>query len=396
MSEQFEDPELQQRLDRAFQGSRPRRGFEDELLSRIQARRPLLLRLRDALTARMLQPALTTVAVLVIVGGLIFLVAHNFHPVGLRGGASSSTAAGPAKQDGAPGAPGGIRGAAGPTSSDAFGQVPIPQATVTTDYPGALDLRIATALPPLPANLPVYRYIEPDAAAAAAFARAHGAPTQAPASASSTIPIVGQFSGLGEEITVLGTDSANLVGPTYLIDRTPSAPVASPGTLTDIAAVNGAQSYLGTSKLAPAGASPTVRSGPDGAQVFYKSVFTVLGYGTAEQVDARGHSVGTTVSLRGDGQVFQASGPLGIDAAGSNYPPATTASVQLRLGARSQTGGTPVQVNLTVAQLVYVAVPAPPGGLFEPAWLLTGTFQAGGATHQVTVVVSALDTSRGG
>ena len=51
MSDQDEDLELaalQRQLDDAFETTRPRAAFEDELWSRMQARRPAGTRLRDA------------------------------------------------------------------------------------------------------------------------------------------------------------------------------------------------------------------------------------------------------------------------------------------------------------------------------------------------------------
>ena len=52
MSDNKEDLDLQalqRELDDAFATTRPRRGYEDELWLRMQARRPLWTRLRDAI-----------------------------------------------------------------------------------------------------------------------------------------------------------------------------------------------------------------------------------------------------------------------------------------------------------------------------------------------------------
>src|SRR5437773_12313957 len=52
MSERDDDLELQalqRELDDAFATTRPRRGFEDQLWLRMQARRPLWTRLRDVI-----------------------------------------------------------------------------------------------------------------------------------------------------------------------------------------------------------------------------------------------------------------------------------------------------------------------------------------------------------
>src|SRR5256885_17255851 len=79
-----EDPDLERRLEAMFSSARPRRGFDDELWRRIEARRPWHERLgrrfqpavRDA-------PALATL--LVVALGVTWLPGH------LRGGGTTST-----------------------------------------------------------------------------------------------------------------------------------------------------------------------------------------------------------------------------------------------------------------------------------------------------------------
>src|SRR5437879_2822159 len=68
---------LQRKLDDAFETTRPRRGYEDELWLKLQARRPFWTRLRDALAGfaggiRELPavPTATVAVVLVLAVGL--------------------------------------------------------------------------------------------------------------------------------------------------------------------------------------------------------------------------------------------------------------------------------------------------------------------------------------
>jgi hypothetical protein len=51
-------------------------------------------------------------------------------------------------------------------------------------------------------------------------------------------------------------------------------------------------------------------------------------------------------------------------------------------------------VQLTKAELVYVLAPAGPQSFYEPAYLFSGTFQMGGATYEMRVMVPAVDPSQ--
>src|SRR5256885_16995378 len=79
-----EDPDLERRLEAMFSSARPRRGFDDELWRRIEARRPWHERL-----GRRFQPALRyapALATLLVVALGVTWVAGN-----LRGGGTTST-----------------------------------------------------------------------------------------------------------------------------------------------------------------------------------------------------------------------------------------------------------------------------------------------------------------
>ena len=90
MSDDKDDLELaalQRQLDDAFETTRPRRGYEDELWLKLQARRPFWSRLRDALAGFAggirevpALPAATVAAVLVLAVGLgVLAVGGGLH-----------------------------------------------------------------------------------------------------------------------------------------------------------------------------------------------------------------------------------------------------------------------------------------------------------------------------
>jgi hypothetical protein len=392
MSDLYEDPELERQLESAFRSTRPRRSFEDELWRNLQRRRPLSEKLGAWLGGVPWIPALATVSALAVaVFGFVFLLGD----VGPRGGASSSGAAPAEKQSQqqtAADARSGATAASSPPllAPKAFGPVPPVPATITTAYTGGLDLTLSAPLPGLPGNLPIYRYTEPTSADSAAFAGSRGAAQPGLAPEGGTAPGA-RFSGSSTDITVLGSDAKNLVGPTYIINSTrAAASPSSAATLTDDQAAQIATAHLRQLNL-PASDTPTVRnSGPAGVQVLYPSQVDG-GSGPVAEVDAQGRPVFTQVSLRGDGQVFQVSGPLPGPLPASMYTTASTAT--LRQLPNAPTGSARARADLSSARLVYVAVPASGGGYLAPAILFTGTFQADGRSYEVAVIVSAIDPS---
>src|SRR5215469_17266945 len=186
MSETDDDLELQalqRQLDDAFATTRPRRGFEDELWTRMQATRPPTSRVRDAFTALVQGvraiPAVPTAAVaaalVVVVGVGLFAYAGLGH--GAQNGASGATQL---SNDN------GFRGAS--QGANTFGRLPSPvfntapsaafpraSATAGGEFPGAAQLVWAGAVTALVAAAPVFRYREPSATDADQFASALGA-----------------------------------------------------------------------------------------------------------------------------------------------------------------------------------------------------------------------------
>ncbi len=146
MSE-FDEPgldELERELGAAFASTRPRRGFEDELWRRLQARRPWWRRVGPP--PRRALPALGGLAAVVLVG---FLLVTVFSSGVLQNGHGSGSAA---------------RSTAAGTASLPFGRLPRPPAAVAGLVPGgALSqprpaTRATEGVPAVPPRLPVYRY----------------------------------------------------------------------------------------------------------------------------------------------------------------------------------------------------------------------------------------------
>lgn len=399
MSDLYDDPELERQLDAAFRASRPRRGFEDELWTRLQRRRPLPERVMAWIGGLPLAPALATVSVLLVLGGFVFLLGHRSG----GGAATSSGGAATAKNSqglSQAGTPADAAQATKRLGPRAFGAIPAVPTTLTTSYAGGLDLSLVAALPALPADLPVYRYQEPTAADAAAFARSRGAgqPQTGPAASQGGASVLGMYASPTGQITVVGSDAPNLAGPTYIIDATtagssPRPAGATPAGITDSQAETNANAYLAQSQLQNTGKATVRNNGDSGAQVVYPSRFGVPGLGLVDLVDAQARPVSTQVSLGGDGRVFQASGPFPLTTQESPYASASSAKLRLSVQAASAPAGAAARprVELGSARLVYVAVPSAAGGYLEPAVALTGSVQSGGSVYPVTLLVSALD-----
>jgi hypothetical protein len=136
--------ELERQLDATFASARPRRGFEDELWRRLEARRPWWGRLR--------MPSAGAVAGLT--GGLVALLAVGLVTVVvLRGGMHMGAASGASTTTAAPASRSG-----GAAASGQFGQLPAPSGAVSAKVPRADGAGIATTRPAGPFSLPVYRY----------------------------------------------------------------------------------------------------------------------------------------------------------------------------------------------------------------------------------------------
>jgi len=393
--EDLELQALQRQLDDAFQTTRPRAGFEDDLWSKMQARRPVWERARDVLAGLLgavrrvpAAPAATVAIVLVLAIG-IGIVSLK----GPGGGGAGTTAS---RDNGT--AP----FAGGATASGAFGRLPTPAvqpvsgaetAPKTTGPGGPLAGQSSVALYFGPANLvwagqfniqvtsaPVYRYAEPTTATADQFAASLGASPQ---------PGTGSYSGPGFVLAVNGTVPSPLREPSFSLtpDRS-SLPAPGP---TAIATAN---AFLTAHNLLPAW--PFVVAmvpAADVVRVLYLRQFAVQGVRQAYLVDGVGERHGLEVDLRG-GEPLQAVGPLPLSLDTADYPiissdQAVRAAVTSKSAAAASLAVTPT-VRLTTVELVYALAVAGDHSFYEPAFLFSGTFTNNGVTYEKRVLVPAV------
>jgi hypothetical protein len=399
--EDLELQALQRQLDDAFQTTRPRAGFEDDLWSRMQARRPVWERARDFLTGLLAAvrrvpaaPAATVAVVLVLAIGIGLLSLGGFHGGGASGGSSATSRdAGTAPFAGA--APG------------AFGRLPAPAlqpvpgadtSPKTTGPTGPLDGQSAVGLYFGPATLvwagqfkiqvataPVYRYQEPAGTDMDRFAIALGASPRADLKG----PQIGSYYGDGFVIFIAGTSQSPVREPSF--DLTPDrSRLPAPGpTPTDTA-----NAFLAAHNLVPAWpyVVATVQSA-DVTRVLYLRQFAVQGVGQVYLVDGVGERYGLEVDLRG-GQPLQAAGPLPVVLDTADYrvissDQAVRAAVTSK-SAASASLAVPPTVRLTKVELVYALAVAGDHSFYEPAFLFSGTFTNNGVTYEKRVLVPAV------
>jgi len=387
---------LQRQLDDAFETTRPRAGFEDDLWSRMQARRPLWARVRDffaALVAAVRRvpaaPAATVAVVLVLAIGIGIISLRG--PGG--GGSSASRESGTAPFAGA---------------SGAFGRLPapalqpVPNATTApkTDGPGGAFAGQSTAgLYFGPAtlvwagqlnihltNATVYRYAEPASAAADQFAASLGASREpGPAGQGG----LGSYSGTGFVLGVAGTIPSPLREPLYFLTPDRST-LAAPGpTATDTA-----NAFLTAHNLLPTWPYVvTTAQSADVVRVLYLRQFAVQGVGQVYTVDGVGERHGLEVDLRG-GQPLQAVGPLPVTLEPADYPIISAGQAVKSALALSPAGPSSIEpiptVRLTAAELVYALAIGGDHSFYEPAFLFSGTFTHNGITSVKRVLVPAV------
>jgi len=393
---------LQRQLDDAFETTRPRAGFEEDLWSRMQARRPIWVRALDvaaALIASMRRvPAAPAAAVAVVL-----VLAIGIGIVSLRGpggGAGSATS----RESGT--AP--FAGAA--SGSGAFGRLPAPAlqpvstadtAPKTAGPTGPLAGQSAAGLYFGPANLvwagnaniqvtsaPVYRYAEPTAATADQFASTLGASRQT--GLEGTAPL-GSYTGSGFVLGVAGTSQSPLREPFFFL--TPDRSTLPPPGPT---AIDTADGFLAAHHLVPLWpyvvATVTVPSA-DVVRVLYLRQFAVQGVGQTYMVDGVGERHGLEVDLRG-GQPLQAAGPLPVTLDSADYPIISAALAVKSALASSAAGPTSIEpkptVRLTTVELVYALAVAGDHSFYEPAFLFSGTFTHNGVTYVKRVLVPAV------
>ena len=398
--EDLELEALQRQLDDAFETTRPRAGFEDELWTRMQARRPAGSRLRDAwlglvqaIREAPAVPMAAVAAVLVVVLGASALVYSGLG----RGGASSTVTS---------------NGAAAPalgsiavplTSPGAFGKLPSPRlAGANADRPttgaspsataagaaysgpvalkwtGTLNLTITTA--------PVFRYHEPSTNTADQFATSLGAVL-----VSRPAGYLGSYQTTDFSVRVRGTIQSPAQEPSYsILPIATIASIDSAGGPADLALV-----FLGERSLAPTWqfTAESVVSG-DVAKVTLSRQFGVTGYGYAYLVDGNGDRYGAEVDLQG-GRPISATGPVPLNLESAPYSIISAdAAVQSVLASSPvAASGTPT-ATLSSVELVYSLVVAGDHSFYEPSFLFSGTFTVNGTPYTKRVLVPAVDPSQ--
>lgn len=397
-SEDLELQALQRQLDDAFETTRPRAGFEDELWTRIQARRPVGTRLRDAWMGLVQgireAPAVPmgAVAVLLVVVLGVGVVTLSGVRLSGGGGTTSSLSAdgqqfGPeAARNGAPGAFGRLPSPVLNPVSDKATQpaTALPGSAysgpVTLTWTGKLDLKVTSA--------PVFRYSEPSTNTADQFGASLGAifrfrPTG----------YLGAYETTDFSVLVRGSVQSPAREPTFImIPIRALAPIDAAGGPADVAVV-----FLAQHSLAPTWqyTAEATMSG-DQTRVLLERQFAVAGYGYAHLVDGSGERYGLEVDLKGNTPA-QATGQLPLSLDTATYP-IITADEAVRSALASSPAGaaSPAapSVALTSAELVYTLVVAGDHSFYEPAILFSGSFTVDGKSYVKRVLVPAVDPSQ--
>lgn len=391
---------LQRELDDAFETTRPRPAFEDELWLRMQAKRPAPARLRDAwlglVEAIRQAPAVPMAAVatlLVVVLGVGFLLNSGLG----RGGSTSSLATQPqygsaqATRLASPGAFGRVPApASNPGAGNIDGQVPSLQpkaAAGAAPYPGPVVLTWTGTLNVSIPNAPVFRYREPSTTIADQFAASLGATLQArPAG------YLGSYETTDFNVRVRGSVQSPPREPVFVIlpitTLAPSDAAGGPGAVGLV--------FLAEHSLAPTWPYTVDVSGSaDRPVVRYLRQFTVPGYGFANLVDETGARYGMEIDLAANAPTL-ATGPLALAMDQADYPvinQAQALQAALATSAPAGTSGAPT-VKLATGELVYALVVAGDHSLYEPEFMFSGTFTVNGTTYVKRVVVPAVDPTQ--
>ena len=385
---------LQRQLDDAFETTRPRPGFDDELWLRMQSRRQAPSRVRDAfaglwqgIRAVPVVPVTAVALVVALVLGVGLLSRLSPHP----GGGASSGAFGPAETNLSAGNFGrlptplfnGAKSAAPePGAAQQSGGAAAASGSLHYTWTGKLNLTITSA--------PVFRYAEPTANAADQFATTLGAVLNERPSG-----FLGAYSASDYTLKVRGTVQTPPASPAYFIfSSTAMPPIDAAGAGPQ----DQANIFLAGHSLMPQwNYAVEVDSSGDPVKVRYERQFTAGAYGPAFLVDVNGQRYGLEVDLSG-GRPILVSGLLPVALEEADYRIVSSDdAVRAMLLAVGQPGpgpGAATTVNLNQAELVYVLVPAGEHSFYEPAILFSGSYTAGGQTHVQRVLVPAVDPSQ--
>jgi hypothetical protein len=395
MSQDDDELELQaleRQLEDAFQTTRPRPDFEDELWLRVQSSRPAPRRLRDAVAAFWngvrevpAVPATATALVLIVAIGVGIFALNG---LGHGGGGATSSAD---QRAAAPAAGQYFAGNFGKLPSPVLSNAPkttapsantsVPQGTeyagpVQLTWTGTFDFHVTTA--------PVFRYGEPSSSDADQFAAALGAALRGRPSG-----FLGMYAAADYTLKIRGTVASPPSSPAYFIfsglNLPPSDAAGGPQAEADV--------FLAQHSLQPQWPFTVgVDSSGDPVKVVYQRQFDVPGYGPAYLIDVNANRYGLEVDLSGNRPVL-ASGVLPVSMEIANYN-VISSSDAIRAatgsGAPSSDAAAPV-AKLDQAELVYVLVPAGDHSFYEPAFLFTGAVQVGSQSHTKHVLVAAVD-----
>jgi hypothetical protein len=370
---------LQRQLDDAFQTTRPRHDFEDELWLRMQSRRPIWQRIGDGIAGLVAgireSPAVPSAAVAV---GLVVLLGAGIYTLsGLHGGGGAGSTAGPlsaAPNDHSSGLPGVPR----PPLA-----VPLQPGTGSfSGYAGAATLVWAGDLKVSVTALPVYRYTEPTQGQANSFAASIGAlPSNDVAQGG-----IGVYAGRDFTLVVLSSVAQPPKEPYVNVSDLKST-VASGGDSVAIA-----KAYLDKHHLLPTWSYTTdVQTTGGSVRVDFLRIFDVPGLGQANLVDSGGNRYGTEVDLApgAAGAFEKAPMPLTLDPA--TYPIISADQAIRSLGASSAASNASVPVvRITNAELVYTLVLGGDRGYYEPAYLFSGTFTLNGVPSIKRILIPAV------
>ena len=400
---------LQRQLDDAFETTRPRRGFEDELWLRMQSRRPFWQRLQDVL-AGMVEtlrevpavPAAAVATVLILAIGIGVLARSGVHFGGFGGGASTATSAvAPAGSKYAlapsafgrlpsvalyPGvAPPHVKGSPYPVND---GQ-PAVETVPTNLYFGPASLSWTGQLPTSGVPALVFRYNEPTQAQADQFATSLGAASSNQAQAASGY--LGIYTGQGFSLAISSSSSVPSREPRFGLVPTETSPGGS-----DAKAV--AMSFLAMHSLLPTWPyAVDISTTGNQVRVQLDRAFPLPNGQPAYLVGGLGERYGIDVFLQG-GQPPTAQGPLPLNLDSASYPLITAGQAVQKAVTSSPTGSqvispTPV-VQLNRVELVYALAVSGGQGFYEPAYLFSGTFHYQGQTMEKRVLVPAVDPSQ--
>jgi len=397
--EDLEVAALQRQLDDAFETTRPRAGFEDELWTRMQAHRPAGSRLRDAwvglVQAIREAPTVPMAAVAAVL--VVLLGAGAFVYSGLGRGGAGSTAANSAAAPAFGSEPFAL------SSPGAFGKLPGPAPVAgyidrptaggplsatspAASYVGYVALKWTGKFALTISTAPVFRYHEPSTNTADQFATSLGAVL-----VSRPAGYLGSYQTTDFSVRVRGTIQSPPHEPSYII-----LPIATTGAIdaaggpADVALV-----FLAGRSLAPTWqyTPDTVVSG-DAARVTLARQFGVTGYGYAYLVDGNGDRYGAEVDLQGN-RPISAIGPIALNLESATYSiiSADQAIQSVLASSPVAASGTPT-ATLSSAELVYTLVPAGDHSFYEPSFLFSGTFTVNGTTYVKHVLVPAVDASQ--